>query len=349
MTGFTGVVWDARTTEQLVSDLGAGAGPAPLAEAGLAWGRVASELASAATEYGTILATLGVHWESVHTSESFETLSRLVPWFADAAAAAGRNAARAEAQSAAVTVARMTMPNLAEVDLAEEAMRTAATVAAIAPALVGAAAHAERALHDQRLPAAQVMHNYESASESAATPWVGAAPAPNLVSGQPLAGERAAREAMARSAASPHPQPPSPVPAATAAVGLPMAGMVMPSPEKTSYAPTILAGGGPAATTASAAPAAQPTHAAPGGPVAPPMAPHGAGAADRLVARAPSGPEPGDQAAAADSVVEHPSTWAEVAIADTPAIQHVPDVAEGRPLDRRYLDETLSLEHGKGR
>ncbi|MDY6808756.1 MAG: PPE domain-containing protein [Actinomycetota bacterium] len=347
MTGFTGVVWDARTTEQLASDLGDGAGPAPLAEAGLAWSRVASELASAAAEYGTILAALGVHWESAHTSESFANLSRLAPWFAEAAAAAGRNAARAEAQSAAVTVARMTMPNLAEVNLAEEAMRTATTVAAIAPALVGAAAHAERALHDQRLRAAQVMHNYESASESAATPWVGAAPAPNLVSGQPLAGERAAREAAARAATQPHPQP-SPAAAAIAPVGLPVAGMVMPSPEKTSYAPTILAGGGPAVSTASPAPAGQPAHAGPAGPVAPPMTPHGAGAADRFVARAPVVAEPDEPAVAAEAVVEHPSTWAEVAMADTPAVQHVPDTAEGRTLDRRYLDETLSLDHGKG-
>ncbi|MCX2964462.1 PPE domain-containing protein [Gordonia aquimaris] len=348
MTGFTGVVWDARTTEQLASDLGDGAGPAPLAEAGLAWSRVASELASAAAEYGTILAALGIHWESVHTSESFETLSRLAPWFADAAAAAGRNAARAEAQAAAVTVARMTMPNLAEVDLAEEAMRTASTIAAVAPALVGAAAQAERALHDQRLRAARVMQTYEAASDSAATPWGGAAPAPNLVSGQALAAERAAREAASRAAAPAPPQPqPAPIAAATAPVGLPLAGMVMPPPEKTGYAPTILAGGGPAPTTSSA-PASQPTPSPHAGPLAPPMSPHGAGSADRFVTRGPSAPEPDIQAAAAEVEAEPLATWADVAMAQSPAVTHTQDLADSRTLDRRYLDETLSLEHGKG-
>ena len=36
MTGFTGVDWDARTSQQLATDLGHGAGPAPLVDAGLA-------------------------------------------------------------------------------------------------------------------------------------------------------------------------------------------------------------------------------------------------------------------------------------------------------------------------
>ncbi|MEE3850990.1 PPE domain-containing protein [Gordonia sp. LSe1-13] len=350
MTGYTGVIWDARTTEQLASDLGDGAGPGPLAEAGLAWGRVASEMASAAAEYGTILAAMAVHWESGHTIESFEKLSRLAPWFAEAAAEAGQNAGRAEAQAAAVTVARLTMPNLVEVDLAEEAMRTATAVSAIAPALVGAAAQAERAVHDQRMRAARVMQTYESASETAAKPWKGAPPAPNLVSAQPLAAERAARETAARAAAHTPPKSSSTTPAALA--GMPMAamaGFAVAPVEKTNYVPTTLAGGAPAGT-ATAGPTA-PAHAAQSphhGPMAPPVAPHGAAAAERVVTRAPSAPEPADELGAAEAAVDPPSTWAEVAIAEKPAVQHVSDDSSDRSLDPRYVHETLVLDHRKG-
>ncbi|AZG48439.1 PPE domain-containing protein [Gordonia insulae] len=348
MTGFTGVVWDARTTEQLALDLGDGAGPAPLVEAGLAWADVAAELGSAGAEYGSILAALGVHWRSSYTSEAFEKLTRLVPWFAEAAAAAGRTAARAETQAAAVTVARMTMPNLAEVDLAEKAKDVATTVSALAPALVGAAAQAERALHDQRMRAARVMETYEAATEPAAQPWPGGPAAPNLVSATALGAERAARETAARAAARQATVTPPVAPGASMMGGVGPA-LAVPAPEKTRYAPTILAGAGPAATTA---PVTAPSTGTgtPTGPVAPPMAPHGAATTERVIARGAGAAEPATDvepsgaAAAADGT----ATWAELAVAEQPVAHHLSTGHGDRPLDPRYLDETLALDGRTG-
>ncbi|MGC4961984.1 PPE domain-containing protein [Gordonia sp. DT218] len=347
MTGFTGVIWDARPTEKLAFDLGDGPGPGPLTDAGLAWAKVSAELASAATEYGSILATLGLNWRSPHTSAAFEKLTRLAPWFAEAAAAAGRNAGRAEGQAAAVTVARLTMPNLVEVDVAETAMHAASVVSALAPALVGAAAHAERALHDQKLRAARVMETYEAATEPAARPWIDSRPAPDLVSADPLGAERAARQAAARAATHPAPAtsaPPVPM------GGIPTGGVAAPPSEKTRYAPTILAGGAgggtpvPATNTSAGSPASN----APMGP----MAPHtGLAATERGATRGPAAPEQADvdeadgpSASAAD---ERSSTWAELAVAEQPAAHHV-SASGPRSLDPRYLTETLSLDQHRG-
>ncbi|WAC56415.1 PPE domain-containing protein [Gordonia sp. SL306] len=346
MTGFTGVIWDARPTEKLAFDLGDGPGPGPLTDAGLAWATVSAELASAATEYGSILAALGLNWRSPHTSAAFEKLTRLAPWFAETAAAAGRNAGRAEGQAAAVTVARLTMPNIVEVDVAEKAMHAATVVSALAPALLGAAAHAERALHDQKLRAARVMETYEAATESVARPWTDSRPAPDLVSAGPLGAERAARQAAARAAA--HPAPPT-VSAPVSMGGIPMGGVAPPPPEKTGYAPTILAGGAGAGTPVPAtnSPSAAPASNTPMGPMAPHTAP---AATERAVARGRMGPEQTDEthgpsASAADE--RSSSTWAELAVAEQPVAHHVSDTGL-RPLDPRYLTETLSLDQHRG-
>ena len=55
MTGFTGVIWDARTTDRLVSDLSCGVGSAHLIDAGHAWTSVAAEMADAAMEYLSLI------------------------------------------------------------------------------------------------------------------------------------------------------------------------------------------------------------------------------------------------------------------------------------------------------
>lgn len=346
MAGFTGVVWDARSTERLSTELGDGAGAGPLTQAGLSWAHLAAEMSSAAAEYSSILVALGVHWDSSHTSATFEKLTRLAGWFAEAAATAGRNAVRAETQAAAVTVARLTMPDLVEVDIAEKAMQTATTLGVIAPALVGAAAHAERALHDQRMRAARVMDTYESATEPAARPWKDGAPAPNLVSAAPLGAERAAHEAATRAAARPTPPIP-PVPAPTPAGGISSA--VAAAPEKTRYAPTIVAAGSPQAATSAPVASAGAGAGTPSGPMAP-MAPHGATAADRVVARGPVADdvadEPEARAGAADDT--DPPTWADLVTAEKSVVQHVSENAATRSLDPRYIDETLSLGSGKG-
>lgn len=344
MTGFTGVVWDTRTTERLAHDLGDGAGPAPLAEAGRAWGAVSTELATAGLEYASIIATLGVHWESAYSSTAFEKLTGLAPWFADTAAAAADNAVRAEAQAAAVSVARLSMPNLAEVDIARSVMQSAASISSLAPAMVGAAAHAERALHDQRMRASRVMQSYESATEPAARPWDSASPAPNLVSGSALAAERVARETAARAAAAA--QTPATNSAAPAFAGMPLALSI--TPEKTKYAPTSVAAVG---TPVAPAPApTTPVVTQPHAPMAPFAPPVGV-AAERVVTRPQDVPEQHTETVEVPLAAEAaaaPATWAELAVAETSAVQHAPTEVGG--ADGAVVDSTsLSLGPVRGR
>lgn len=344
MIGFTGVVWDARTTERLASDLAAGAGPGPLAEAGIAWGQLAGALADAGLDYAAILDRIGVNWASAHSDSVQQKLTSLIGWFANVAGEAGHNAARAEAQAAANTVARLSMPNLAETDLLEKMREVATATSAIAPALMGAAAHAERALHDQRMRAARVMSTYEVASEPAAHPWMPASPAPMIVSANALHAEQAARESVtnARHAAPGAPSAPTvaPMPA-----GIPMS-IGVAEPDRVRYAPTILAGG-VQSTMFTPAPAS-PT--APSAPMPPPMTPGAmATSNERVVARAAVVDESG-AAAASSSAAEADvlDTWEAVAAADSPVAHHVSEPAP-RALDSRYLTETLSLGSSGGR
>ena len=340
MTGFTGVLWDARTTERLAADLGAGPGPVPLAEAGLAWAAVATELAEASAEYTAILARLGVNWQSDRSVAAVEHLSRLGRWFIEAAGEATEAAARAEAQAAAVTVARLAMPNLAEIDLVDGLRTMATATVAVAPALGGAAAHAERAVQEVKVRAARVMENYEGASEPAARPWRAEHPAPNLVSPGPLEAEQAARETAARAAHTPPAQGRHAAPVA-APVAVPLIAGGIGERTKTRYAPTILASGAAVPVPVQAAtPAPATTPAA----VPPPVAPGAMLAGDDRV-RAPrpatevaaeQAPEPSSAAAAADN----PVTWAELATSDQPVAQHVSPAT----LDPRYLTERLDLD-----
>ncbi|WP_338855576.1 PPE domain-containing protein [Gordonia hongkongensis] len=344
MIGFTGVNWDTRPTEQLAADLGAGPGPAPLAEAGLAWAALAAEVGEAGVEYAAVLARLGAHWQSAHTSAAFEKLTRLAPWFAEVATEAAENATRAEAQAAAITVARLNMPDLAEVDVVEKLHEIATTATAVAPIIAGAAAQAERAVAHQRMRAARVMQTYENATEPVAAPWESAKPAPGLVSGDALAAERGA--AAARGA-----PPPTPAPAAPLGAAMPagIGGVFLPPPEKLKYAPTIVASGPSqvAATTSGGAPGASAPGAGPGVP--PPVAP-GVATADRgSVVRtvgadaAELGSSDPPPSVATESTEQ--TTWAELATSDRPAAHYVsaPD-GHGMPdVDPRYLSETLML------
>ena len=53
--GFTNVVWESRSAEQLARDLTDGPGPMSVGQAGAAWVRVADEWASISQEYDTIV------------------------------------------------------------------------------------------------------------------------------------------------------------------------------------------------------------------------------------------------------------------------------------------------------
>ncbi|WP_238422601.1 PPE domain-containing protein [Gordonia sp. 'Campus'] len=341
MTGFTGVDWDSRTTEQLATDLGAGPGPAPLAEAGLAWASLATEIGEAGIEYAAVLARLGVHWRSAHASAAFEKLTRLAPWFAETATRAADNALRAESQAAAITVARLQMPDLAEVDVVEKLQEITTTATAVAPIIAGAAAQAERAVHQQRLRAARVMQTYEQATEPVGTPWESGRPAPDLVSGQALATERAA----AAHAAEP------PVAPVSAPAALPMFGgfpgaHVAPA-EKLRYAPTVVAAGQPQAAPPVPTSGTSPTSTGPGVP--PPMAP-GVVPADRTTAIRTVAADPAADVSEVPSASESaepatPVTWADIATADRPAAHYVSDPGrdDASGVDPRYHSETLLL------
>ncbi|EON33087.1 PPE protein [Gordonia terrae C-6] len=345
MIGFTGVNWDARPTAQLAADLGAGPGPAPLAEAGMAWAALATEIGEAGVEFTAVLARLGVHWQSAHSSAAFEELTRLAPWFAEVASEAVENAARAESQAAAITVARLNMPDLAEVDVVEKLHTIATTATAIAPIIAGAAAQAERAVAHQRMRAARVMQTYESAAEPVATPWKSARPAPGLVSGDALAAEQAA--ATRESA-----PPPAPVSTAPPIAAMPVGvgGVFTPPPEKLRYAPTIVAGVQPQVATTT--PGGAPVTSAPGsGPGVPPPVAPGVATADRgavvrtISADAADLDSPDESTSSATESTEQTATWADLATSDRPAAHYVsaPDRDGHTDVDPRYLSETLML------
>lgn len=335
MTGFTGVDWDARTSQQLATDLGHGPGPAPLVDAGLAWAQLSAELGEAALEYGAVLARLGVHWRSSHSHAALEKLTALAPWLGRAAAEAAENAGRAEAQAAAVAVARLTMPNLAEIDFVDDMREMATAATTVVPIIAGATAQLERAVHEQRMRAARVMQAYETASEQVAQPWAGVAPAPGLVSDGPLNAEQAAERRAAQGAHTSDHARPAPHSAA------PMGGYVPVAYEKQKYAHTTLAGGRPtvAPVTPTVSPAATTTSAMP--PVVPPATAMGSG--DRVVVRAADHSEgSGTHSAASES--DTPLTWSEVALADRPVV-----AGTAGPVDPRYAAETLLLGTDGGR
>ncbi|MDF3282332.1 PPE domain-containing protein [Gordonia sp. N1V] len=330
MTGFTGVLWDTRTSRRLASDLVEGPGAAPFADAAIAWGALAGEFAGAATEYGAVLTRLRADWESGAATEAIERLTGLLGWLTDMAAQAAEAAAVTEAQSLAVSVARLAMPSTAEVDLADTLAHGAAVVASVAPIATGAAAHAERAVHDQRMRAARVMEAYETAAEPLAQPWRAAHAAPQLVPDTPPA-------------TAPSRPPQTPATAATAghgsasAAGVVAATMLSAPTPRGAYTPTMVASaptGSP--TTATTAGAGQAGSGMPGAPsaVPPPMAPMTSTASmgDRVVRVDTQAQVETGQAEASP---RPPETWAEVAAQSSTA------------LDPRYVEQTLTLDTGR--
>ncbi|GAB11909.1 hypothetical protein GOARA_091_00270 [Gordonia araii NBRC 100433] len=193
--GFTGVVWESRPTEKLATDLVSGAGPAPLAEAGLAWANLAEEVAAIGVEYAKVLANLGVHWESLTFNHAFEKLMQLAPWFADTAAKLTDTAVKAETQAAANTVALATMPSLPEVAITEEmaALLAQAGVMLGAPMVASGTAN-DKVKHEMAQRAARVMQSYEQATQPVAAAWSIGKP-PQIVSADALNAERAAAAA----------------------------------------------------------------------------------------------------------------------------------------------------------
>lgn len=190
--GFTGVVWPARRTEQLSRDLTTGPGAVPLAEAGAAWTRLAATFGAAVVEYEQILARIRVAWRSPDSEVVLERITMLRDWLADAATAAGQNAARSGGHAVAYEVARLAMPHAADVAALEDLKQGIEQAgAALGAPLAAAAAQVEVEQDRAQANAARVMQSYESATTPLADPWPQKRP-PVIATSTALEAERSA-------------------------------------------------------------------------------------------------------------------------------------------------------------
>ncbi|WP_216894433.1 PPE domain-containing protein [Nocardia alni] len=189
-SGFTGVVWESRQPDQLARDLGTGPGPIPMAEAGATWAHLASSFGAAAVEYESILVMLRGAWQSVSSATVHERISSLSDWLGGAAQAAAANAARAEQQAAANELARLTMPNIADIQLIQQAEQMLQQIGlGLGAPIQAIAAVTDTNADAAKAAAARVMRVYEAATDPLAVPWVQDKP-PVLSSGAALTAER---------------------------------------------------------------------------------------------------------------------------------------------------------------
>ncbi|NUS45403.1 MAG: PPE domain-containing protein [Mycobacteriaceae bacterium] len=191
--GFTGRIWDAVPAEKLVNDLENGPGVSSMAEAGLAFARLAAGLGAAAVEFELIRADLGQAWESHHNAESLGRLALLGEWFAEASAASAANAAKAEAQAAAYEIARLAMPSGSEFAALLALKATLLQGHALGGPLTAVSADLEDRTDVAKAAAARVMQEYERATTPLAQPWTQREP-PKLTSEAALAAEQAKQE-----------------------------------------------------------------------------------------------------------------------------------------------------------
>ncbi|MEU0504993.1 PPE domain-containing protein [Nocardia sp. NPDC005998] len=195
--GFTGVVWEAREAGRLARELTTGPGPVPMAEAGASWSRLSLAFGAAVVEYQQILATLQNAWQSQGSNAVHERISKLRDWLADAAAQAANNATRAASQAATYEIARMAMPNTADIAILEVVQRSLEQIGtALGAPIKAVAATTETDADVAKAAASRVMRTYEAATEPLAEPWT-QAPPPALTSGIALAAEQAAAQTVA--------------------------------------------------------------------------------------------------------------------------------------------------------
>ncbi|WP_040731557.1 PPE domain-containing protein [Nocardia tenerifensis] len=190
--GFTGVVWEAREPERLARDLTTGPGSVPMAEAAAEWARLATVFGAAVLEYEQVLATLRSAWQSGRSGEVMDKVTTLRDWLVDAATTATENAARLQTQIAAYEVAKLTMPNTADIQQIQQVQHMLENMGAMLGAPIRAVAAGNDAEADvAKAVASRVMRSYETAAEPLATPWQHQEP-PKIAPEQPLAAEQAA-------------------------------------------------------------------------------------------------------------------------------------------------------------
>ncbi|MFI9508651.1 PPE domain-containing protein [Nocardia sp. NPDC052566] len=198
-SGFTGRVWEAVPAEKLARDLESGPGSAPTAQAGAAYAHLAIGLGEAAVEVGVIRAALDIAWQSDHRSS--ERLAALGTWFADAAATALANAAKAEAQALAHEVARLAMPGSSEIAILEAVKSALLQGLALGSPIKAVAADIDDKADIATAHAARVMREYERATAPLAQPWSQADP-PRTLTESAQVTEQAAAQPPTNPAAS---------------------------------------------------------------------------------------------------------------------------------------------------
>ncbi|OBA78573.1 hypothetical protein A9W99_23140 [Mycobacterium sp. 1164966.3] len=188
--GFTNVVWESRSTEQLARDLTEGPGPSSVGEAGAAWIRVANEFAKISADYDRIIESIRSSWESNASEAVVRKLETFGKWLQAASLSAAANGRRAEEAAVANTVAILSMPSVAEAVEAKAAQDMMASLSAYNGAVLqGSFAEFDEAASAQQADAAAVMSRYEDAVTELAQPWDQPLP-PQVVNGAALKAEK---------------------------------------------------------------------------------------------------------------------------------------------------------------
>ncbi|MEC3955012.1 PPE domain-containing protein [Nocardia sp. CDC153] len=181
--GFTETVWESKPAEELARELVTGAGAVPAAEAGLAWTRLSAGFAAAAVEYERILVILDSAWESKNSGPFIERIKALRDWLGASASAAAGNAAQAESHAAAYELAKLTMPDVDEVEKLRDMQQLLSQVGlAFGAPLLASLTKTDMDADAAKAAAARVMRTYEAATESLAKPWEHEAP-PQVTAG----------------------------------------------------------------------------------------------------------------------------------------------------------------------
>jgi hypothetical protein len=192
--GFTGVVWDSRSTEQLARDLTEGPGPASVGQTGAAWVRVANEFAAVTEDYRRILDRLRTAYESTSASAALSRLEEFGEWLRAASLSAAANGQKAEEAAVANTVAVLAMPSVAEAVEARAAHDMMASLAAYNGAVLnGTFAEFDESATADNANAAAVMTQYEEACVDLAQPWE-QPPPPDVTNGNALKAEKDAEK-----------------------------------------------------------------------------------------------------------------------------------------------------------
>ncbi|MGZ8178595.1 PPE domain-containing protein [Williamsia sp. SKLECPSW1] len=172
MVGFTGVRWDARPAEKLSRDLSMGAGAKPMFEAGMSWAAIGVALRETASEFERLKKSILEGWKGRGDAGMIAAVEKLEKWVGETADMALRNAAAAERQAVAHTVAVAAMPDadaIAALGHLEDALKQVA--APPKSLMAGGLAELDHQATSMKAQAARVMESYEQATTPVSRPW----------------------------------------------------------------------------------------------------------------------------------------------------------------------------------